>query len=223
MNCVITYIFGKNQEILRDPYIDSDTEYLCITDNKDLKSKCWKIIYDPMNDIQSLRDKVANVKFNPFKYTNSENILVIDGALEIKKTLKSLFNEIKNYDIGLKLHSYHFNLKEELPYWISRGLSQESITKFHKMAKIDNIDLSKVTEYEGCLLLYKNNKFCKEFCNEILTYMQFLGDGKNMIITNQCPLSYIVYKNHKNDKILKINLFDYFNRYCHNTNIEWNR
>jgi len=223
-NCVITYIFGTNKEKLREPkVIDEDTEYLCITDNPNLQSNNWKMVLDPMKEISSLRDKVAYIKFNPFKYTDADNILVMDGTLEIKKSLLPLFEEIQNYDIGLKLHTYHFNLKEELPHWISRGLPKEHIFKFHQMAKIDNIDLSKVTEFEGCLILYKNTDFCKSFGEEILTYMKFLGDGKNMIITNQCPLSYLVHKNHKSDKILKINQFKFFNRYIHNSNYIWNK
>ena len=221
-NCVITYIFGTNKEKLREPkVIDKDTEYLCITDNPNLQSNNWKIVFDPMKEISSLRDKVAYIKFNPFKYTDADNILVMDGTLEIKNSLLPLFEEIKDYDIGLKLHTYHLTLKDELPHWISRGLPREHILKFYQMANVDKIDLSKVTEYEGCLILYKNNNYCKNFGEEILTYMKFLGDGKNMIITNQCPLSYLVYKNHISDKIFKINQFDYFNRYIHNTNNIW--
>lgn len=223
-NCVITYLFGNNKEIIRRPQvIDEDTEYLCITDNKNLKVDVWKQIYEPMKEISSLRDKVALVKFNPFKYTTAKNILVMDGTLEIKKSLTPIFEDIENYDIGLKLHTYHFNLKEELPHWKKRNLSDMDITKFYVMAKIDNIDLSKVTEYEGCLILYKNNSFCKKFCDELLMYMNFLGNGKNMIITNQCPLSYLIYKNYRNNKIYKIDQFNYFNRYIHNSNKKWNK
>ena len=223
-NCVITYIFGTNKEKLREPkVIDKDTEYLCITDNPNLQSKNWKIVFDPMKEISSLRDKMAWVKYNPFKYTNSERILIMDGTLEIKSSLLPFFEEIDNYDIGLKLHTYHFNLKEELPHWISRGLPKETILKFYKMAEYDKIDLSKVVEYETCIILYKNNDFCKEFGKRNLSYMKFLGNEKQFVITNQCPLSYMVHKEYKDAKILKLNQFDYFNRYIHNSNVRWEK
>ena len=135
-NCVITYLFGNNKEIIRKPrVIDEDTEYLCITDNKNLKVDVWKPIYEPMKEISSLRDKVALVKFNPFKYTTAKNILVMDGTLEIKKSLAPIFEDIENYDIGLKLHTYHFNLKEELPYdraqpmWLVDEVDNNSLLK----------------------------------------------------------------------------------------------
>lgn len=222
MNAVITYIFGKNKELLREPLvIDPDTEYICVTDNKDLTSINWKIVIDEMTDITSLRDKMANVKYNPFKYTNAENILVMDGTLEIKQSLKILFDKIQEHDIGLKLHTYHFNLKDELPHWIPRGLSKETIAKFYIMAKADNIDLSKVKEYETCFIVYKNNDFCKAFGQRNLEYMKLLGDGKNLIMTNQCPLSYMVHKEYKDAKILHINQMYFFNRYFHNTNKQY--
>lgn len=218
-NAVVTYIFGENRELLREPLVvDKDTEYICVTDQTKLKSNVWKLVYDPMPEIRSLRDKVANIKFNPFKYTTAKNIFVIDGSMEIKESLISLFDELKDYDIGLKLHTFHKTLKEELPYWVPRGLSKDTIKKFYKMAKIDNIDLANVVEYEGSLLLYKNTNFCKNFGQNILKFMKFLGEKDNMIVTNQCPMSYWVHKNFKDTKILFIDQFKYMNRYIHNTN-----
>ena len=114
---VITYIFGKNQELLREPLvIDKDVEYICVTDQKDLKSKIWKIIYEPQNNVKSLRDKVALVKFNPFKYTNAEKIIIQDSSLQCISSLIPLFESINEYDIGLKKHPGRSNLKDELPF-----------------------------------------------------------------------------------------------------------
>jgi len=219
--CVITYLYG-NKEIIREPLVkDDDIEYICVTDDNNIKFGDWKPIYDPMKNIHSLRDKVANVKFNPFKYTDADEILIMDGSYQIKSYLNPLFEEFKDFDIGLKLHTYHFNLREELPYWLNRGLSKTQYINFHKMAEIDKIDLSKVTEYEGSLLLYKNNNYGKSFGDEVLSYMKMLGEGENLIVTNQCPLSYIVYKNHQKDKIYNINQFNYFNRFIHRSNMRW--
>ena len=53
--------------------------------------------------------------------------------------------------------------------------------------------------------------------------MKFLGNDKQFIITNQCPLSYMVHKEYKDAKILKLNQFEYFNRYMHNSNVNWNK
>jgi len=218
MNAVITYIFGKNSEILRTPLvIDTDVEYICVTDQQDLKSDVWKIVYEPMPNINSNRDKVVYVKFNPFKYTKAEKILVIDSSMEIKTSIQSLFDEYDDYEIGLKLHPIRDFLSEELPNWKYRGLTDNVINKFYKMAKIDGVNLSEVTEYEGCLILFKNNDFCKNLCKLLFEYMKILGENGNLIVTNQCPLSYIIHTFYKKSKIYIIERNKYFNRYFHNT------
>lgn len=220
-HAVITYIFGKNKEMLREPkVIDSDVEYICVTDQKYLSSKNWKIIYEPMDDVESLRDRFAYVKYNPFKYTNAEKICVMDSTLEIKSSLMPLFS-ILDYTEGVfKKHSIRKTLAEELPVWRGRGLRNNVIQKFYYMAKHDGVNLDNVPLVESCMFLIHNNDCGKELCNTVLNYMKFLGNDNNLIITNQCPLSYILHLYHKNEfTLVGINFQkQFFNRYEHNCN-----
>jgi len=215
---VITYIFGKNQELLREPLIiDKGVEYICITDQKDLKSKIWKIIYEPQSNVKSLRDKVALVKFNPFKYTNADKIIIQDSSLQCISSLIPLFESINEYDIGLKKHPFQSNLKEELPYWKPRGLQQFQIKKFEKMASMNNIKLEEIPLYECCLLCIHNNEKTKEIFKQLLNLMKILGYNNDMIITQQCPFAYLLKTYYNNLKIKILNQHNYFNRYMHNT------
>lgn len=117
---VITYIFGRGKELLREPLVvDKDVEYICVTDQTYLKSKVWRIVYEPSIMTQNLRDKVALVKFNPFKYTTAEKILILDSSHQIKTSVSSLFNALTNFDIMLKLHTSVDNLKDELNRWVT--------------------------------------------------------------------------------------------------------
>lgn len=216
---IITYIFGKNQELLREPlFIDNDVEYICVTDQKFLKSKYWKIVYEPLNEIKSLRDKVALVKFNPFKYTNAEKIIIQDSSLQCINSLTDLYNIINDNDICLKKHTIRTNLNDELPHWISRGLSKLQLFKFKNMAKIDNINLSNIPLYECCIIGIKNNKETKELFNNLLLLMKFLGENGNMIVTQQCPFAYLLKTMYSNLKIGIIEQSKYFIRFNHNTN-----
>ena len=218
MNCVITYIFGKNKEKLHEPLvIDPDTEYLCITDQQDLKSKHWKIVYDPMPGVSSLRDKMAMTKYNPFKYTKADYILTMDGTLQIKTSILPLIQKFKDFDIGLKLHPKRDNLAKELPAWKPRGLTEAIIQRFHTMAKIDGLNLNTVRLYETSCMIYKNNDLCRYIGEENLDYMKILGTGGNMIITNQCPFSYIMTKDYSNAKVFLMKEQDWFNRFGHNS------
>ena len=180
---VITYIYGKNQEYLREPLIvDNNIEYICITDQP-LTSKTWKIIYKPLIEIKSLRDKVALVKFNPFEYTNADRIIIQDSSLKCISNLNILFNDIEKYDICLKKHPERNNLAEELPKWKFRGLSDNQINKFYVMAKLNNIKLKDIPLYECCVLGIKNDEKTREIFNNLLLLMKLLGENGNMIVT----------------------------------------
>ena len=216
---VITYIFGKNQEILREPsVIDTDVEYICVTDLNDLKSNTWKIIYEPQNEIRSLRDKVALVKFNPFKYTSAEKILIQDSSLNCIASLLPLFDDVAKYDICLKKHPLRDNLAEELPNWKVRGLTDNQISAFYMMAQKDKKVLTDIPLYECCVMCIHNNELTRILFNSLLTLMRMLGVNGNMIVTQQCPFAYLLATYYDALRIGYIDQSKYFIRYFHNTN-----
>ena len=214
---VITYIFGKNKELLREPLvIDKDIEYICVTDQKDLKSKHWKIVLDEMKNVQCIRDKMVYVKYNPFKYTDADKICVIDGALEITKSLKKLFNQINDKDILIKLHTKRNNLYDELKTWISvRNMPHIALNKFQIMANKCSIDLKNKFLIESCVIVYSNSKKIIDLCDEVISYMNFLGENDNLFLSNQCVLTFLIQQLQL--KIGYINQKDFFNRYAHNS------
>lgn len=216
---VFTYIFGKNEEFLREPkFLDDNIEFICVTDQLSLKSDIWKIIYEPLENVKSLRDKTALTKFNPFKYTDADRIIIQDSSLECISSLSDLFMELEHCDICLKKHPQRENLSQELPEWKVRGLSDNQINKFKNMAKNDGIKLSNVPLYECCVIAIKNNKEIKELFNSLLSLMKLLGENGNMVVTQQCTFAYLIKTFYPNLKIGKINQNKFFTRYIHNSN-----
>lgn len=216
---VITYIFGKGQELLREPAaIDKDTEYICVTDQMKLKSKIWRMIYVSLDGVSSLRDKTALTKFNPFLYTNADRIIIQDMSLKCVASLGPLFDEIEKNDICLKKHPERKHLAAELPHWRSRGITNSQIAKFYKMAKQDNIDLSSVPLYECCVMGIKNDKQTREMFSSLIALMKLLGENGNMIVTQQCPFAYMLKRFYPQLKIGYINQHDFFIRHFHNSN-----
>ena len=219
---VITYIFGKNKEILRKPLVKDNIEYICVTDQKDLKSSDWKIVYDEMPEVTCVRDKMVYVKYNPFKYTDADRICVIDGTLEITKSLIPLFEQVKDNDLLVKLHPERDNLYVELCTWIkTRGMSNDSLQKFQVIAKHDNLNLNKKFLLESCVIVYTRNESVKELCKEELSYMKFLGNKGNLFLSNQCVLTILLQK--AKLKFGFLNQRDFFKRYRHNSRTLVNR
>ncbi len=216
---VITYIFGKNKEILRNPLvIDKDIEYICVTDQKNIKSKIWKIVYDDIPEANCIRDKMVYVKYRPFKYTNADKICVIDGSIEIKKSIIKLFKQLEHKDILIKKHPGRDNLNVELNAWnILRGMSILDIAKFKFIADKNNIDLNKKFLIESCILFFNNNNKIKNLCEDVIAYMKLIGN-KKLFLSNQCMLTMLIQLN--DYKLDYIDYNNYFNHYSHNTFIK---
>ena len=213
---VITYIFGKNKELLRKPLVKDNIEYICVTDQKDLKSNDWKIILDEMPEVKCVRDKMVYVKYNPFKYTNADRICVIDGTLEITKSLIPLFEQVKDNDMLVKFHPERDNLFVELDKWIkTRGMPSNALTKFQTIAKQNNLDLKKKFLIESCIIVYSNNNTVKELCKDEIAYMRFLGNNGNLFLSNQCVLTILIQQ--MNIKFSYLNQKQFFKRYGHGT------
>lgn len=217
---VVTYIFGKNKEILRDPkFIDKDVDYVCVTDQKDLKSDVWRIVYDEIPEVEWIRDKMVVVKYDPFEFTDADRVCVIDGSLEIVNSLIPLFKSSEDKDLLVKRHPVRNNLTSELEAWFNiRGMSRSSIDKFKRFAKNKKVDLNNEFLIESCVLVYKNTPFTKELGEEVLNDMSFLGDEGRFFLSNQCVLS-LVLQTQKVD-IGFIEQDKYFLKYRHNSKMK---
>jgi hypothetical protein len=223
MNAVITYIFGKGQEILRDPLvIDPDVDYICVTDQKHIRSNKWRIIYDKIPEAKCTRDKMPLVKYNPFSYTIADKVIVLDGTLQITGTLNHLFEMLDEVPLLIKKHPTRTTLSDELNAWIKlRGVDPYIIPTFHAMASVDNISLDRKFLVESCILGFNNSPEIITLCCYVLAYMLFLGHNGKMCMTNQCPLTYLIEK--MNIPYSFIDQATVATRYRHNSWIKVNR
>lgn len=216
---VVTYIFGENKEKLREPLVkEDDVEYICVTD-QDLVSETWKIIKDPMPDIPNLRDKFVHVKYNPFKYTDADIIVVIDGSVEVKTSMKKFIPLMEENELLLKKHPGRDNLADELTAWRRlRKMPVDEVNKFHAFASKLGFDLKSKMLVESCVLIFKNDDKIKNLCSSVIGLMQMLSnDPSRLIMTNQCALTFLLQTYFKDVKFSWINQCEYFNRYGHNS------
>jgi hypothetical protein len=128
---VLTYIIGDYEtvhELEFDPTNTPHVEYLLVTDNKDLKSDTWKVVYDEtlINDDLHTFDRCYNIRFDLFKYATHDICVRIDGSIGINKPLDDIVQTFidGNYDGCLNIHPGCDNIIEEYFRWvIKRGFS----------------------------------------------------------------------------------------------------
>ena len=104
---VYTAIYGK-KDILKDPlHVNSEYDYICFTDDKNLKSNVWKTIYSPPVDKDPVRSaKIFKIK--PHEYLSEYKMsLWIDANFIIKNNLESFLQKsqyLKQADMLLFEH-----------------------------------------------------------------------------------------------------------------------
>ncbi len=94
MKCVVyTAIYGE-KDTLKDPLvINPNVDYLCFTDNKNIKSNVWKIIHHPAIHTDPVRSaKIFKVK--PHEFLSDYDIsLWVDANFLIKTDLQTFFQK----------------------------------------------------------------------------------------------------------------------------------
>ena len=222
MNSVITYIFGEHQELLRNPLcIDSDTEYICVTDVPTLQSNCWKIIYSPLRHLYHNRLKFAYIKTHPFAYTKADNVLVIDGSMQIRQSIAPLFK--MSYDILLKPHPLRNTLRDELIVWPNRGLSPDAMLRYIIMAECLKANLQMGPVYETNISLWHRNADTIQFGDITHKMMMKLSQPDSVFLSNQLVMSLLLQTKFAYLRVGSIEQQPYFIKYDHGTNIACHR
>lgn len=158
---ILTYIFN-NGDILREVPKDDNIEYICVTDNPNLKSDTWKIIVD--EDLKGLDPEYASfyVRYHPFKYCTGNVCIRIDGSIQIHKSLLPIFEEFdnSNYDVCVMTNSRAKSIRWELVHWtfLPKEMKSNQIALYKELG----VDISS----EGCIQspisITRNNDLCNK-------------------------------------------------------------
>lgn len=197
-NCVYTAIIGDY-----DPLYSNSCErlenwdYICFTDNANLKSDFWRIVYVENNGETALDNiKLARYfKTNSQKYLSSyKNILWVDARIAIIENLNEYLNHLNDNDIVLIKHPDAESIEDEFER-VLHG----------KLEKLELVDVIKERysnhgyHYNNGLilsgvLLYKNNektfKFFNEWWNEIKYYSHRDQLSANFVLWKNPELKY---------------------------------
>jgi hypothetical protein len=90
---ILTFVFGEYEKLHEIGEMDSEVEYICVTDNENLKSDTWKIVVDHELDGKGVFDKCFSVRYNPFKYVSSDVVVTVDGSIGLHKPISPLVNK----------------------------------------------------------------------------------------------------------------------------------
>lgn len=215
--CVYTCITGNYDNLIEINNIEEGIDYICYTNNKEIKSKTWKVEYiqdDNLTNVQLARK--IKILGTP-KLAKYDVVVWIDGRIYFEKSIKDFIKkyvDLKNYDlVGFK----HF---------CRNSINNEMVANY-EIEKIDITGLNKLDKF------YKKEKF-PDNCGLIETTLLFrnfnniklnqaMQDWFNMILEysyrDQLSFNYVEWKNKLKVKYLDINIWDneYFKFNPHNS------
>ena len=224
---VITYVFGEYEKIREVLEVDEQAEYICVTDNENLKSDTWNIIVDHDLDGKGVFDKVFSVRYNPFKYCTTDVCVRIDGSIQVKKSLSPIVDSFieSGDDCCYMLHPYRNLIKLEYAIWAKyRAFPMENIAKHIAFLANMGYDFNTKGLIELTFSIVKRD-FINDNINR-MTYaaMKYLGDEKDIDRLDQTVISVIIDRFFRAANIFwvteEIIHSDYLQWYGHNSDIE---
>ena len=192
-NCIYTACIG-DYDILYTSNCGKldDWDYICFTDNKNLNSDFWKIIYveNPSDDLLNNIKLSRYYKTNPFNFLNSyENIIWKDSRILINSNLNSYLSLLKDNDMFFMKH-YQANsiLVEFNRVLVGRLETKEIIDKIKLKYKNNGYKYDNGLFASG-ILMYRNNIKVQ------MLFKMWWDEINENSHRDQLSLNYVLWKN----------------------------
>lgn len=197
--CVATCIFN-DYDLVREPLIiDNDCDYYLFTDNKNLTSDNWQIIYLQNFDTNLLTgvQKTYMWKYSLYKYipnlSNYDYIIRIDASILIVNSLNEIIRQMceYKYDLSIGIHPDRNNRFDEYSVWESaRNLESRFIEQYNNFAN----DVMQNNNYyglcENTVQIYKCNKNVFNLLDSCYAYINYYCNFEDA--NDQCYFSDIL-------------------------------
>lgn len=138
--CVYTCITGDYDE-LQPVYQEEGIDYICFTNNRNLKSAEWEMIYieDNNNLGNMLLSREIKILGHPLLKDRYDISIWIDGAVQVRNSIKNFLNqycEIDKYNMACFRHSVRDCVYEEaIACIIGRKEDKENLVPVLKMLR----------------------------------------------------------------------------------------
>lgn len=214
--CVYTCITGNYDNLHEVEVVESGVDYLCFTNNKDLKSKTWKIIHlenDGLdNHYLSRRIKMLGHSIISKNYDTS---VWMDASVVWKKSVKDFVNKyLKDTTFAAFKHSQRKSIHEEAV----------ACLRFRKDSKaniLKSLSLLEQENFPDNLGLFEMTVFIKKHNNPtVIKTMETWFDAiQNNSKRDQLSFVYAAWKNNLHITPINLNVWDnqWFYTIKHNT------
>lgn len=164
MNLVYTAIYGGYDKLWQPKQVNEGWEYRCYTD-KPLDGKAWKIVGKRLPDIDNARASKYIKIMHPIE--SFDNILWIDGCVEIIGDLDEFVSLLPEGDIVVGQHPINTDIQQELKACISMNKDDHKMMS-EQVAGYTDLK-SHVFPQNTIILRRRNIKASEIWWNEVKT------------------------------------------------------
>lgn len=232
---ILTYLMGDYDclhELPKNLIVNKNIEYICVTDNKDIKSDTWKIVYDKELDSKKYNgfDKTFLVRYNPFKYCSNNICVRMDASFSINEPLDELINAfIKGgYEMALNIHPTNTTIDKELEDWeLYRSENQKEI-QLNYIHDVIGYDTSKQGLVQIGFNILKKNELTDKINQDMLHILEDCTPNKGHLNRiDQTLFSALIQERYKDLNLMFISS-NFFSKgkvshYYHNSQYKTNQ
>lgn len=202
---VLTYIFGGYEKVHEVLEKDPEADYVLVTDDPNLKSETWRIVYDPMPNYSPFA-KCYTVRFHPFRYASTPIVVRIDGSIEVRKSLMPVVKEFERgkYDRCVMIHPYRNTMALEYAEWIkTRNYPTLQAAKCMKTMERFGFDLNTQGMIQECFELLRNTAINNDINDMTFGMLCIMGNGKIERI-DQTVTTFVIERFFPNIKLMAV-------------------
>lgn len=201
---VLTYIFGSYECIHEVEAKDPDATYILVTDNPNLRSRTWEIVFEPLEGMNAT-DKAKYVKYHPFKYARTELVIRLDGSIGVRQPLREFIGRMQQggYDRCLMIHPRRNLITTEYKAWVrGRGLPQQVADKCMEYMRQHGYSMGYRGLFQTCFEIVRRNSVNDALNRSVYDILLKLGDEGHVVRVDQTVLTFVV--NNKYSRRLKV-------------------
>jgi len=192
---IYTAIFGDYDVLLEPAYITPNWDYICFTDNKEITSTTWKIIYLNLDlDLDNTR-KARNVKVLYYNYVNEYDLNIwIDANIKINSNLDEFVNltTINGDDAAFMMHPDRECIYQELNTCVKYKKDDPEILYKYKFKLLNEEKYPRLNGLIQTNVIVRYNTEQMKFISE-KWWQEILNYSKR----DQLSLNYILWKYNK--------------------------
>ena len=223
---IYTFNIGNYEKLHEVKNPSKNCEYIYVTDNKEISSSTWNVVYVENEHPEDNFKLCWDIRYNPFKYCNTDVVIRIDGTTQPVGDTDVIYNEFVSgdYDMGLFLHPLRPTMLEEYAAWEKyREYDRSQTVKALTFMKNEGYDIENYKGmYQLNFIIHKRNKVNEDILMMTHALCRYLApEGKMVDRLDQTIMSFVINKYFTNLKVLPLddNILNntFFKMYWHGT------